>query len=107
MCVGRAGVLIAGDASDQVTCLETLDDVRQSGERRVGATSQVRHPQQPARSLGEHGEHQVLEVRQAAISAQLVFQDARQQLDQGLELHPGGELFLIQPRRSHDHKPSR
>ena len=97
--VGGAAVLGAGEALHQVTGLEARDHVREPGKGGVRALGEGRHPQPALGRLGEHREHEVLEVGQARLGAQLRVEHPGEQLDDGDEPQPRRPFVVVQPLR--------
>ena len=95
--VGRAAVLGAREALDQAAVLQPANHVGQPRERGVRALGERRHPQRALGRLGEHREHEVLEVGQSGVAPQLGVQHPGQQLDDRDQPHPRGAL---RPRRA-------
>ena len=100
--VRGAPVLGAGEPSDEVAGLESLNDVREPRQGGVGAAGESRHPQGATGRLGQHGQDEVVEVAQARIAPQLGVDHPGQELDHGHEPQPRGPLIGIQPSRVHD-----
>ena len=87
--VRGATVLGAGEALDQAPLLQAADDVREPRQGGVRPSGQRGHPQRALRGLGEHREHEVLEVGEVGVAAQLGVQDAGQQLEDRSQPDPG------------------
>jgi len=99
--VARPPVLGAGPAHQEPPALEAGDHVGQARQRGVRACRQGAHAQHALRRVGEHPEHEVLEVREAGVPAQLGVEHRGQEFDEGRQAYPRRGLGCVQSLCTH------